>query len=260
MKKFRKCKRIIVILGFLLLIILLIKMVITGMYNERSTETSSNEECAVYYLLNVDGMKGLGHSSFMLVDAKGNGTFYSYNGMQYSLAECLMGKAGVGKMKVFELDSEAVNSFLKNGDLIVSDASECDNFDRVLYKYISAKDYETIKKEVQCYITTGDEFERLYADVHESVGEEKLQAEVRLQEFCEQENTPKYQIYRHNCDTVARTCIEIVDENMEKYNESKERLIPSMNYKSMYSYLGKDWGAKKLGEDSVMETLLWYLF
>lgn len=43
----------------------------------------SSDSCAVYYLLNIDGMKGLGHAAFMLTDEQGNGQVYSYNGMQY---------------------------------------------------------------------------------------------------------------------------------------------------------------------------------
>lgn len=43
------------------------------------------EECMLYYIVNVDGMKGLGHSILMLVDQEGCGTVYSFNGMQRSL-------------------------------------------------------------------------------------------------------------------------------------------------------------------------------
>lgn len=100
-------------------------------------EKGEKEGCRIYYLLNIDGMKGLGHAAFLLVDEQGEGLFYSYNGMQYSLPECLLGKAGIGKMKSFALNREQTEQFLTAGDLEVSDTSECDNFDRALYRCVS---------------------------------------------------------------------------------------------------------------------------
>lgn len=175
-----------IFIGFILFIILIlfVKIIITTQYKERpSTIISTEKEHTVYYLLNIDGMKGLGHSALMLVDDQGSGFFYSYNGMQYSLMECLVGKAGIGKMKLFELTSDEVKDFLSTGDLEVSDVTECDNFDRLSYKYISAKEYNSIKNELDYYITIGDKYEQLYAAAFNSEGEEKQNAEKILQEF-----------------------------------------------------------------------------
>lgn len=51
-------------------------------------------------------MKGLGHSILMVVDEEGCGTVLSFNGMQRSLSESLMGKSGVGKLSIGAMDAE----------------------------------------------------------------------------------------------------------------------------------------------------------
>ena len=182
---------------------------------------SADGACAVYYLLNIDGMKGLGHTAFMLKDENGNGQIFSYNGMQHSLLECLAGKAGVGKMKNFSLNSEEVNAFLHTGNLQVEDTSECDNFDRILYRYISKEEFEQIQKEAGKYITTGTEYETLYAAVFHATGEEKMLAEERLNEFQNQE------------------------------------LTPTDNYIRMCNVVGEEWGYQIIGEDTLIERVFW---
>ncbi len=252
-----------IFIGFILFIILILifKIIITTQYKEHHSSTTPIEkEYTVYYLLNIDGMKGLGHSALMLVDNHENGLFYSYNGMQYSLVECLVGKAGIGKMKMFDLTSDEVEKFLSSGNLEVSDVSECDNFDRLSYKYITAEEYNLIKNELDYYITIADKYEQLYADAFNSEGEEKQQAEKNLQEFVELKNVPKYQIYNHNCDTVARESIATVDNEMLNYNKSMEKLTPSANYKNMYKNLDYSWGFIHMGQDTFLEKLLWYVF
>ena len=71
----------------------------------QSEETCESEipDCQVCYLLNLDGMKGLGHSALLLIDETGAGQLFSYNGMQYGLLPCLLGKEGIGKMKVISM-------------------------------------------------------------------------------------------------------------------------------------------------------------
>ncbi|MBQ9991785.1 MAG: hypothetical protein IJP31_12760 [Lachnospiraceae bacterium] len=241
--------------AFLLLILVLagIKVISLGRYEEREAGVHTTNKCRVYYLLNLDGMKGLGHVAFMLTDEAEKGILYSYNGMQYSLAECLLGKAGVGKMKEFSLSQKEVEEFLLTGDLQVSDAAECDNFDRLMYRYISREEYEMIREQAKAYIAAGETFEKLYAASGSPEGEKELV------DFVSREDVPKYQIYRHNCDTAARIFIEKIDEEMAEYNANNQRLVPAKNYKGMWKQFGDDWGFLRLGEDSPVEWFLWYI-
>ncbi len=254
-----KKKKVILCMLVVILIVVTGLCIIRNLQFEYREPAASEDSCLVYYLLNIDGMKGLGHSSFLLVDEQGAGTVYSYNGMQYNLLQCLAGKAGVGKMKQFSLSAQEVSDFLETGNLRVSDVTECDNFDRALYRYLSREEYETIVQGTERYIQAGNEYEALYAQVY-SAGEDMMaDAKARLSSFLKREEIPFYQIYRHNCDTVARELIGGVDEEVKEFNESKERLTPSGNYKRMCEYLGENWGCKALGEDSAAEKLLWIL-
>ena len=67
----------------------------------REPRKEPGRDCRAYYLLNMDGMKGLGHAALLLVDEKGEGRLFSYNGMEYNIFWCLLGKKGLGKMKEF---------------------------------------------------------------------------------------------------------------------------------------------------------------
>ena len=185
------------------------------------------------------------------------GFFYSYNGMQYSLLECLGGKAGIGKMKVFELGAEDVSKFLESGNLEVSDVSECDNFDRTLYTYISNEEYRTIKAKLDYYVEVGDKYQQLYAETLQDGM--KNEADAALQEYLSCEDMPRYQIYHHNCDTVAREVIAAVNGEMAEYNEKREKLFPAANYKNMCRQFGDHWGMMHLGQDTVGEKILWYI-
>ena len=135
----QKRKKAIAVVFLALIVIMVIKIISNTQYKERGITASEERTPAVYYLLNIDGMKGLGHSALLLVDSQGNGSLYSYNGMQYSLMECLMGKAGIGKMALYELTPECVAGFLETGDLEVAVESECDNYDRALYTIFPMK-------------------------------------------------------------------------------------------------------------------------
>ena len=216
-----------------------------------------DSSCAVYYLLNIDGMKGLGHTVLMLQDENGNAQIFSYNGMQYSLLECLIGKAGVGKMKVFSLTTAEMDAFLFTGNLEVEDTSECDNFDRMLYRYISREEFEQIQKEAAKYIITGTEYEELYATHYNTSMEGKKIATDKLNAFLNQEGLLKYQIYTHNCDTVARELIALIDKEVLEFNTNKKKLTPTDNYLGMCSIVGESWGYKKIGEDTLVERIFW---
>lgn len=234
-------------LGVLLLIVFVI--IIRNLFS-KSIERNANVQdkslpCKVYYALNIDGMKGLGHTALLLQDETGSMQIFSYNGMQNTLIECLMGKAGIGKMKQFTLDSTAVDKFWKTGDLQAEQFEECDNFDRVAYCAISEKEYETILLGIQQYIAAGDEFERLYA-----IDIEKAEA------FSVGEDIPKYQIYTNNCDTVARKLLALISPEIAGYNDSVRVQTPGYSFKQMCRILGDDWGIMKLGEDSLTENML----
>ncbi|MBO5347104.1 MAG: hypothetical protein J6A45_03100 [Lachnospiraceae bacterium] len=216
-----------------------------------------DRSCVVYYLLNIDGMKGLGHTVLMLQDEKGNAQIFSYNGMQYSLLECLLGKAGVGKMKVFTLTKAEKDAFLLSGNLQVEDTAECDNFDRMLYRYISREEFEQIQKEVEKYIITGTEYEKLYAIYYNTTVEGKKIAADELNAFLNQEGLLKYQIYTHNCDTVARELIAIIDKEVREFNINEKRLTPTDNYLGLCNIVGETWGYKKIGEDTLIEHFFW---
>lgn len=216
-----------------------------------------NGACRAYYLLNIDGMKGLGHAALMLVDEKGEGQIFSYNGMQYNLPRCLLGKAGIGRMKQFSLDNEAIQQLLLTGKLSSGEYEECSNFDRALFRSISGEEYETIQKNALAYIETEKEYERLCAALYEQPDADGAgEVQARIDKFLSEEDTPLYQIYTHNCDTAARELLALIDRDMEEYNASKSKLTPKGNYKNMCRELGDAWGIAPLGEDTWLEKLL----
>ncbi|MCI8996440.1 MAG: hypothetical protein HFI31_07555 [Lachnospiraceae bacterium] len=200
---------------------------------ERACQENSVNSCQIWYLLNVDGMGGLGHSALLLVDELGGGRIYSYNGMEYNLFWCLLGKEGVGFMREISLDPEERAVFCQSGQLSLSDSAECRDFDRALYREITREEYGTVYQAVQKWI-------------------EKEQ----LWDLLEQEDIPLYHIYTHNCDTAARELIALVDEEVEEYNQSHARLTPGGNFREMCRRLGSGWGIRRLGEDSWKERLL----
>ena len=194
-----------------------------GQVPVREPQEAPGQDCRVYYLLNIDGMKGLGHAALLLVDEDGEGRLFSYNGMEYSLFWCLFGKEGLGKMKEFSLDAPSVRRLLQTGELEPEEYEECRNFDRALWRYLSREDYERI--------LSGTE---LYLDPREP-------------------SAPLYQIYTHNCDTAARELIGIADAEMQRYNAGRTRLTPGGNYKRMWRKFGDTWGFTFLGKDTLWE-------
>ena len=224
-----------------------------------AAKTSSLQSCRVCYLLNIDGMKGLGHSALLLIDESGAGQLFSYNGMQYNLLECLLGKEGIGKMKVISMNSEETEDFLETGrppETAFTGGSfeECRDFDRILFRCITEQEYLAILQAADVYIDTGDEFERLYAAACSSEATE--QARKEMDAFLSQEGLPSYQIYSHNCDTAAREIIALADPEMAAYNDTQAGLIPGNNYRKMCRFLGNSWGYGALGNDSWLEKLL----
>lgn len=102
-----------------------------------------------------------------------------------------------------------------------------------------------LTEQIQYYIDVGNEFEQLYG------GEPTL-----LEEFFQQENLPRYQIYTHNCDTVARELLALISTEIAEYNTHSGILPSGGHYKRMCRILGKEWGIRRLGEDSVWENVL----
>lgn len=217
------------------------------------------DRCQLYYMVNTDGMKGLGHSALLLVDSDGNGKVLSFNGMQRSLAEALVGKAGVGKMSEGFVDKVQMAKFLATGNLDLHGDQLQDNYDWTLHRYISEQEYDRIMEEVQQYVEVGNTYERLYAEYVEA-GDSPEAAEYfeQMENMAKDQTLPLYQIYTHNCDTAAREIIATIDEEMEAYNKRQEHLTPSGNLKAFARKTDK-WGIMKLGEDSFVERLLGFL-
>lgn len=230
------------------------KIIFRAPFVERDCQMTG-KDCRVYYLLNLDGMKGLGHSALLLVDEEGRGRVFSYNGMQYDLFRCLTGKEGIGKMMEYALTSREVDTLLETGNLTAGDYEECDNFDRALYRCLSREQYERIVKEAEFYQEVGDTYERLYAACDGAKDRMRTQAEEDMEAFLQKE-LPHYQIYTHNCDTVARELLALADEEIRAYNASHTRLTPGGNYYAMCSRLSGIWGIARLGRDSQAEKLL----
>lgn len=95
MKK-RKIIRILLALIVVGLIIYLVCCVLNGFKKSEHPEDVS-DTYAVYYLVNADGMKGLGHSIVLLTvpDNQENAScqVYSFNGMEKNLQQSLMGES-----------------------------------------------------------------------------------------------------------------------------------------------------------------------
>ena len=219
---------------------------------ERGCSKEPGRDCQLWYLLNVDGMGGLGHSALLLVDESGRGRIFSYNGMQYNLFWCLLGKEGAGRMREISLEPEETADFCERGEMNLQESAECRDFDRGLYRGITREEYEMVSNAAREWMEKERSFEELYALSLAS----DPQAEERLFELLDQEDFPLYQIYTHNCDTAARELIALVDREMGEYNQSHVRLIPGTNFREMCRRLGTDWGIRRLGEDSWKEWLL----
>lgn len=184
-------------------------------------DTSFDEDgYMLYYIVNADGMKGLGHSILMVVDGEGCGTVLSYNGMQRSLWESLLGKSGIGKMSIGQMSAEDTEAFLQTGNL---------------------------------------QFAVLYEEwaMEEDAGK-KSEYEKHLEQMGQGDDLPVYRIYTNNCDHVARLLASSVDSELKDYTNNAWRMTPSGNFKA-FGRKAKDWGLTKLGKQSFVERLLMFL-
>ncbi len=258
MNKQKRGKKIFCIILMMLLAFVGYRLLTRSGMADRECQAVENENCEIYYLLDIDGMKGLGHSALMLVDEAGEGRIFSYNGMQYNLFQCLLGKKGIGKMKEFVLDESCVTELLDTGKLPAGEYEECSDFDRALWRGISREQYEQILQAVELYIKTEEEYMRLCEDLYQHSGGESEEIQRRIDDFLAREDTPLYQIYTHNCDTAARELMGEIDEEVKAYNQSDKKLTPNGNYRNMCKKLGNTWGFRRLGEDTLKEIVLNY--
>ena len=212
--------------------------------------------CGLYYVVNVDGMKGLGHSLLLLTDAQGNGTVISFNGMQRTLREALFGRAGVGRLGVGTLDAGGVAAFLETGNLNLGGDQFEDNYDFALYRFITEEEYQAILDATIPYLEAGDAYEALYALAAGSIdSKEKAGYEAEMKRMSQDSSLPLYRLYTNNCDHVARLLAGAVDEKLAAYNEKARRLTPNGNFKA-FGQSAPDWGALRMGETTLWERFL----
>lgn len=225
--------------------------------NER--ESIQKGECRIYYSVNIDGMGGLGHSILILEDEEGNGLAVSYNGMQTDLRQALLGKSGVGRMTLGELDERQLQEFIDTGNLNLEGDQLQDNYDLTVYNNITKIDYYRIIENTAVYLETGRAYENLYEQfASEQNPEQKENYRNQLLEMGEDITLPLYNLYHNNCDDVTRLLIAAVDEEMSAYNRNSSRLTPNGNVKGFVKS-SKTWGVRKLGSDSMKEIILSFL-
>ena len=219
----------------------------------------TGEECMLYYMVNADGMKGLGHSILMVVDEKGCGTVLSFNGMQRSLPESLMGKGGVGKLSVGTMDAEETRAFLLSGDLALEGDQLTDNYDMALYRPITAEDYQVLLEQSAPY----GEAEKAFADLYgrwvtEEDAVRKAEYAQALEQMGREISPPVYRIYTNNCDHAARAFISSIDPDMQEYIRDAWRITPNGNLKA-FGKKAEKWGVMTLGEQTLKERVLMFL-
>lgn len=216
------------------------------------------ENCMLYYMVNADGMKGLGHSILLLVDKEGCGTVFSFNGMQRSLGECLLGKSGVGKLSTGVMTDEETKEFLQSGNLQLDDDQLADNYDMALYRPITEEDYQKVLEQAEPYLAAAEDFSVLYGEwATEEDTVKKAEYQKALDQIGENESLPLYQIYTNNCDHAARRMAATVDQELWEYTNSTWRVTPNGNLKAFAGKTEK-WGVMTLGEQTLQEKVLMF--
>lgn len=212
--------------------------------------------CKLYYIVNIDGMKGLGHSILLLLNEQGEGTVLSFNGMQGTLGEAVLGRTGVGKLSVGRMNSSETAAFLNTGDLDLEGDQLDDNYDVALYRTITQEEYRTVMAEIDSYIQAAEKYERLYALEASSTGaDERAVYQAEMEQMGQDDSLPLYQLYTHNCDHAARDFAAAVDAEMGAYNALSWHLTPNGNFKA-FAGRAADWGVLRLGESSLFENIL----
>ena len=219
----------------------------------------AKEECMLYYIVNADGMKGLGHSILLIVDGEGCGRVFSFNGMQRSLGESLLGKSGVGKMSVGVMTAEETEAFLRTGDLKLDGDQLTDNYDMALYRPILAEDCRVILEQLVPYYAAEEQFAGLYEKwAGADDMDRKAEYEQALEQLDREESLPLYQLYTYNCDHAARALVSAIDPEMREYTQHSWRMAPNGNLKA-FGKKAENWGVMTLGEQSFLEKILFFL-
>lgn len=212
----------------------------------------------LYYIVNADGMKGLGHSILMIVDEKGCGTVLSYNGMQRTLWESLLGKSGIGKMSIGTMNAENTEAFLQTGNLHIDGDQLTDNYDYALYRSITFEDYNSILEQTGPYLDAEKQFAALYEEwAIEEDDVKKSEYKRNLEQMGLDDDLPVYQIYKNNCDHVARMLASSIDSKLQNYTNNAWRMTPNGNFKA-FGRKAKDWGVMTLGKQSPIERILMF--
>ncbi len=221
--------------------------------------TIAAEDGMLYYVVNADGMKGLGHSIVLLVDKDGCGTVISFNGMQRSLIECLLGKSGVGKMSIGTMTKEETIVFLQTGDLKLDKDQLTDNYDMALYRPITMEEYHILLEQIAPYLMAEQKFANLYEKwALEEDTEKKKRYKQELEYLGQDTSLPLYQIYTNNCDHVARLLIRSIDSVIQEYSQHTQHITPNGNLKA-FAKKAKNWGVMTLGTQSIQEVILMFL-
>lgn len=219
----------------------------------------AEESCMLYYIVNADGMKGLGHSILMIVDEEGCGTVLSFNGMQRSLWESLLGKSGVGKMSIGTMSAEETTAFLQTGDLHIDGDQLTDNYDMALFRPITAEEHRVILEQTSPYLAAEEQFAALYEKwAMEAETDKREEYKQELEQMARDDDLPVYQIYTNNCDHAARLLASAVDSTLQDYLEHSRRMTPNGNLKA-FGKKAEDWGVMTLGKQSLPEKVLLFL-
>lgn len=243
--------------GIILLLLLYLASCFSMRLSVRETAWEAGE-CMLYYIVNADGMKGLGHSIIMLVDEEGCGTVISYNGMQRSLTESLMGKSGVGKMSIGTMSADETETFLQSGDLHLDGDQLTDNYDVALYRPITAAEYGVILEQTEPYLAAQEQFTVLYEKwAMEENASRKAEYQRELVQMGQGDRLPVYQIYTNNCDHVARQLISSVDMKLRESRHTRH-MTPNGNIKA-FGAKAQSWGVMMLGSQSFPERILMFL-
>lgn len=187
-------------------------------YVDLDGREAEEADYSIYYLNNMDGAKGLGHSAILLVDEDGQGDFYSYMGGGNDIWQTITQWTG-GYIAHKQLNNTEVNNLLATGDIWIemqNKKKNFDNYDRALVNEIAESDYVKIIEKANDYCN----------------------------------NPPNYQMFGYNCDSFAVELISIVTPDIKM-----PELMPNNSF-YMRGKEWKDWELISIGKSSITERLL----
>ena len=254
----KKRRRTMIVCGVAVMVIIWLFLCVSMHLTIRESSLPE-EDCMMYYIVNADGMKGLGHSILLLVNEQGIGTVFSFNGMQRSLRESLFGKSGVGKMSTGVMTAEETEMFLRTGDLQIDGDQLTDNYDMALYRPITTEDYQVILEQTTPYFEAEQQFAALYEKwAEEEDAGRKAEYKQALENMGQDKSLPVYQIYTNNCDHAVRKLTSAVDSDLQEYTRHTWHMTPNGNLKA-FGAKAESWGVMVLGKQSVLERILMFL-